>query len=282
MATIGRYLGLPRLEYPEMMVWNPRSADAGSRPVTITVPTRAALMRDVRSALAGGRGISLATLNLDHVVKLRRDSAFAEAYARHSHVSADGRPVAWLAQLAGQQTELVAGADLLDPLMALAAETGAPVALVGSTAPVLDRAANQLCARHEGLNIAAQIAPSMGFDPVGAEGDSVLDEIAASGARIVILALGAPRQEILAMRGMERFPDVSFFSLGAAVDFVAGAQRRAPGWMRALALEWLWRLGSNPARLARRYGACAWLLPGLTVAALGSRAGTRAGEGETP
>lgn len=237
-------------------------------------------MEDLRAALAGGTGLSVATLNLDHVVKMRRNRAFAEAYARHSHVSADGRPVVWLSRLAGQRADLVTGADLLEPLMALAAETGTPVALVGSTAAVLDPAADRLTSRHPGLSVVALIAPSMAFDPDSTEGESVLSEIAASGARIVILALGAPRQEILAMRGSDLMPGVSFFSLGAAVDFVAGAQRRAPGWIQALALEWLWRLASNPGRLARRYGACALLLPRLTLTALSQRGEARARQGD--
>ena len=254
-----------------MMVWTPAAPKPGDASVVVTVPDRPSLMADLRAALEAGRGITVATLNLDHVVKLRRDPAFARAYARHTHVSADGRPVVWLSRLAGQRVELVTGADLLDPLMALAAEEGAPVAFVGSTEAVLGAAAERLTQRHPGLDVALCLSPSTPFDPEGAEADAVLDRLAEAGARIVVLALGAPRQEILAARAAERLPAASFFSLGASLDFVVGHQRRAPSWMRALALEWLWRLLSNPARLGRRYAESFAVLPGLTFRALSRR-----------
>jgi exopolysaccharide biosynthesis WecB/TagA/CpsF family protein len=99
----------------------------------------------------------------------------------------------------------------------------------------------------------------------------MLDELAASGARVCFLALGAPKQEILAARGFARHPGLGFVSIGAGLDFIAGHQTRAPVWVRRIAAEWLWRMLGNPRRLARRYLECIAILPSLTRRAIASR-----------
>lgn len=237
----------------------------------VNAPSRAALLAEIEARLAAGRGFSVATLNLDHVVKLRRDPAFRRAYGRMTHVTADGNPIVWLSRLAGRALELAPGSELVDPVAAAAARQAAPVALFGSTDEALERAEAALVRRHTGLRVAARIAPPMGFDPEGAEADAAIGRIGASGARLCFVALGAPKQEVFAARAQERLPAVGFLSIGAGLDFVAGVQARAPALVRALAAEWLWRLGSDPRRLARRYALCIAVFPGLARAALASR-----------
>ena len=237
----------------------------------VNTATRAELLAVLEARLTAGEGFSVATLNLDHLVKLREDAAFRDAYLRHSHVVADGWPVAALRRLAGRPAELVPGSELVAPLMAMAARLGVPVAFLGSTEVALARAAERLSAAHPGLQVAALIAPPFGLDPEGDAADAALAEVARSGARLCLLALGAPRQERLAVRAREILPGCGFVSIGAGLDFIAGSQRRAPRWMRRAGLEWLWRMLSNPRRLAGRYARCALILPGLTVAAMGMR-----------
>ncbi|MEX5730220.1 N-acetylglucosaminyldiphosphoundecaprenol N-acetyl-beta-D-mannosaminyltransferase, partial [Rhodovulum iodosum] len=229
------------------------AADDSAATVRITAPTRAALMTDLEARLRAGRGFTLATLNLDHAVKLRRDPAFRAAYLAHSHVVADGNPIVWLSRLAGRRVELVPGSELVQPLAGLAGRLGVPVALIGATQETLDSAAARLAADHPGLGIVARIAPPFGFDPDGAEAGAVLDTAAAAGARLCFLALGAPKQERLAARGAARLPGCGFVSIGAGLDFIAGSQRRAPVWVQRLALEWAWRMLGDPGRLAGRY-----------------------------
>lgn len=229
------------------------------------------LLKDIGETLFAGQGVSIATLNLDHIVKLRARPDFQAAYSRHTHVVADGNPVVWLRRIARAPVDLVTGADLVDPLMALAARRGLPVAFLGSTEETLHAAAEILERRHPGLKIVAKIAPAFGLDPAGPEADAALREIAEAGAKLCLLSLGAPKQELLAVRGMDIVPGCGFVSIGAGLDFIAGHQRRAPRWMRRLALEWLWRFLSDPWRLARRYLACFRILPGLIWQALSRR-----------
>ena len=243
----------------------------------VNTASQAELLEALEGKLLAGDGFSVATLNLDHLVKLREVPAFRDAYARHSHVVADGWPVVALRRLAGQPVELVPGSDLVSPLMALAARLGVPVAFLGGTEATLRLAAERLATAHPGLQVVACIAPPFGLDPDSDAADAALAEVARSGARLCLLALGAPRQERLAVRAQDRLPSCGFVSIGAGLDFIAGSQRRAPHWMRRMGLEWLWRMLSNPRRLAGRYARCALILPKLTVAAVGMRRKQREG-----
>lgn len=245
----------------------------GAETIRVNTPDAPAALAEAGRRFDAGEGFALATLNLDHLVKLRTDAAFRRAYAAQDIVVADGNPVVWLSRLAGRPVALVPGSDLVLPLVRLAAAKGVTVALVGSTEAALAGAAARLESDVPGLRVVARIAPPFGFDPAGDQAAAVLAQVAASGARLCLLALGAPRQEMLAARGRDLAPAVGFASVGAGVDFLAGHQRRAPAWVRRLALEWVWRMGSSPRRLVPRYARCAAILPGQVRAALRLRAG---------
>jgi exopolysaccharide biosynthesis WecB/TagA/CpsF family protein len=206
------------------------------------------------------------TLNLDHVVKLRRDAAFRDAYRSATLVTADGAPIVWLSRRQGARLSRTTGADLVIPLVEEAARQQIPVYVFGSTGAVLAKAARELVARTDGLlDIAGSDAPSAGFDPTGPAADAAIARIAASGARIAFIALGAPKQELFAARAKAQGVQCGFVCIGAALDFIAGAQVRAPKFMQQSGTEWLWRLATNPTRLAARYADCALLLADLAV-----------------
>lgn len=229
------------------------------------------LLQKARQRMTAGEGFALATINLAHLVKLRSSPEFRHAYTMQDFVVADGNPIVWLGSLAGTKLDLIAGSDMVIPLARLAAETGAKLALLGSTPAALDGAAEVLVKQIPTLHIVAKLSPPMGFDPNSSAADGLLDEVAASGAGLCFLALGAPKQEILAARGRIRTPAIGFASIGAGLDFLAGTQTRAPKWMRAIAMEWIWRLGTDPTRLAWRYAQCFPILAGHIYAALRHR-----------
>lgn len=254
----------------DMMIWSAKNAK--SEAVAVNVPNKTALLDDLECRFQSGQGFSVATINLDHVVKLSRDPAFVAAYLKQSHITADGNPIVWLCHLAGQKNvALVPGSELIGPAADLAARCDIAVAFFGSTQSSLDASAAAMTAQHPGLEISLTLSPSMGFDPEGPEADTAIARIRDSGARLVFLALGAPKQERFAAYAQTRLPQVGFLSIGAGLDFVSGAQKRAPVWVRRLAAEWLWRMLSNPRRLAARYGACILAMPGLTLRALAIR-----------
>jgi len=247
-----------------------RQGQAGSpgADVCVNMASREALFAEVSNRWQAGQGFTIATLNLDHMVKLQRSAGFLQAYSAHSHVVADGNPIVWLSRLAGAPVRLVPGSELVRPLAAMAARTNVPVALFGSHRAALEGAAKQLEAAYSGLQIVTRIAPDYGFDPDGDDAMKFIDQLRISGARLCFVALGAPKQEIFATRAAAVMPDCGFVSVGAGLDFIASTQSRAPVWVRRLTLEWLWRLSFDPLRLARRYWQCSLIFPPLAIAAI--------------
>lgn len=237
----------------------------GGGRITVNKAHRSDLLEEVRERLRHNEGFAIATLNLDHMVKLRRSPEFRAAYLRQDFVVADGNPIVWLSRLARNPVSLVAGSDLVEPLAALAAEEGAPVALLGATDATLERAAAELTRRYPGLRIAARLAPGRNFDPCGPEADAMILALRRSGARLTFLALGAPKQEVFAARCRDLLPGIGLASVGAGLDFVAASQRRAPAWVRRIAMEWAWRMLREPRRLAARYALCAAAFPRLVL-----------------
>lgn len=236
--------------------------------ITVNVPNWHMLKAKISNRFLEREGFALATINLDHLVKLGHDKAFLTSYQAQDFIVADGCPITWLSYLANQPVDLMPGSDMVTPLAELAASAKAKVALVGSSEAVLQKAGAELSRRVPGLEVAYVRAPSRGFDPFGAEARGILQDLDAQDIGLCFIALGAPKQEHFARLGRELAPRTGFASIGAGLDFIAGAQRRAPRLVRKLALEWLWRMLSNPLRLMPRYIKCILILPGQVVHAL--------------
>jgi len=232
----------------------------------ITTPNLDVTMADTVARARAGYGFSLFTLNLDHLVKLRQLPAFRDAYRKAEIVTADGAPIAWLSRLQTTGIRRTTGADLFLPLVDAAAYNNLPVYLLGTTDAVLTRTVETLVRHTNGrITIAGVHAPAAAFDPWGAEGADAIERIKASGAAICFVALGAPKQELFSVRAVDQGARCGFICVGAALDFVAGAQVRAPVFFQRTGLEWAWRLATNPRRLAGRYARCAHLLFDVAV-----------------
>lgn len=247
----------------------------GTYQLAVNMPDWDSLQTQIAARFRAGQGFALATLNLDHLVKLRTDMEFRAAYNAQDFVVADGNPIVWMSHLARQPVQLLPGSDMIQPLCQLAADMDVPVGLVGTTDDSLKRAAAALETRVPGLRIVQRIAPPFGFDPQGMQADDILHQLEQAGVGLCFIALGAPKQELFAARGRAVAPSVGFASIGAGLDFFAGSQKRAPRWVRALQMEWLWRMLENPSRMFLRYMRCFGVLPGHLWAALAQRRGSR-------
>lgn len=239
--------------------------------VPVTHADAESMLSDAARRLADGRGFALATLNLDHLVKLARDVAFRSAYVAQDMIVADGHPIVWLSRIAGSPVSLVPGADMVLPLVRRATACGRPTVIVGSSLCALQAASAELARLVPGTVVPLVVSPTFGFDPTGQEARAILEQIAGIGPCLCLVALGAPKQERFAALGRTIAPQAGFASIGAGVDFLAGIQLRAPLCMRRLALEWLWRLMLSPRRLGMRYLSCFAILPAEVVAALRHR-----------
>lgn len=245
----------------------------GDKRISVNIVDRPQLEHEVLVRLKEVSGFALATINLDHLVKLEQDADFLAAYAAHDLVVADGHPVVWLSRVAGRPVQLMPGSDMVVPLCRLAVQAGVSVALVGSTREALSDARQTLLAEVPGLDVTWCHAPSGVFDPDSEEAAEILSTLNRKKVGLCFLALGAPKQERLAARGRGLAPGVGFASVGAGLDFLGGHQRRAPAWVRRLALEWLWRALSSPSRMIPRYLKCLAILPKHSLMALRLRQG---------
>lgn len=239
--------------------------------VRINLPTlEAAAATALRQAKAG-KGFTLFTVNLDHLVKLTSHQTFQAVYRRATFVTADGWPVVWLARRQNAQLERATGADLVEPLCEAAAQAGVGVYFIGPGPSAQAGALEILAARYAGFTVSGKETPMLpgdGSNLDAAEVAAMAARINASGATLCFVSMGAPKQEILADALAARCPRVGFICVGAALDFIAGQASRAPQWVQRAKLEWFWRLANDPRRLAARYAQCAVLFAGLALKSL--------------
>lgn len=190
--------------------------------------------------------------NAHSVITFGHDVAFARAVAGADMATPDGAPVAWMLRKLGHAgQERINGPDLMWRYCIEAARHGEAVYLYGSTPTTLVALEQRLHAALPGLVIAGRRSPP--FRPLTAEEDEAdVAAINASGAGVVWVSLGCPKQELWMAAHAGRVHAV-MVGVGAAFDFHAGTVARAPNWMRRNGLEWLHRLASEPRRLWRRY-----------------------------
>jgi N-acetylglucosaminyldiphosphoundecaprenol N-acetyl-beta-D-mannosaminyltransferase len=168
-------------------------------------------------------------------------------------VTPDGQPVRWALNLlhGAGLTDRVYGPTLTLKVVERCAAEGLPVYLYGSTQPTLDRLVPALEQMFPGLKLAGVEASKFRSKRPGEEAE-IADRIRSSGARVVLVGLGCPRQEIWTY-AMRPLLDMPLLAVGAAFDYHAGLLKNPPAWMQRFALEWLWRLGLEPKRLWKRY-----------------------------
>jgi len=190
--------------------------------------------------------------NVHVVVTAKQNPEFRRVINEADMATPDGMPLAWvLRRLGFQQQERINGPDLMWRLCGEAAEKGVSIFFYGSVAETLERLTHNLKAAFPTLAIAGIYSPP--FRPHSDEEDrEVIDLINRSGAHMMFVGLGCPKQELwmAAHRGKVR---AVMIGVGAAFDYHAGTIRRAPLWMQQSGLEWLFRLLSEPRRLWKRY-----------------------------
>jgi exopolysaccharide biosynthesis WecB/TagA/CpsF family protein len=222
--------------------------------------THAELIEHVVTAIQDGRGGTIVTPNIDICHRLSRDLASRELVASASLVVPDGMPLLWAARLAGQRLgERITGADLIFSLSDAAHQHHWRVYLVGGL-PGQDArpsaaalAAARLGASRPGLVVAGAYSPPAQFDAARDDIESLGKDLGEADPQLVFVGLGFPKQEQLIARLAPDLPGAWFIGCGAAIPYAAGELRRAPAWVQRSGFEWVFRLISEPRRLAGRY-----------------------------
>jgi N-acetylglucosaminyldiphosphoundecaprenol N-acetyl-beta-D-mannosaminyltransferase len=216
--------------------------------------TEAQVVSGVVNALNHDHGGWVATPNVDICRAAWRDDGIAAMLAGASVTVPDGMPLIWATRLRGDPLpERVTGASLIFSLSEAAAANGRSVYFLGGESGVPEAAAARLCHRYPDLLVAGTDSPPFGFENTVDGADIVRGKLLAASPDIVFVGLGFPKQENLITALAPSLPKAWFVACGAAIPFAAEALPRAPLWMQRSGLEWLFRLHSEPRRLARRY-----------------------------
>lgn len=216
------------------------------------VDYEAAVERIIRAARAR-RGLSVSALAVHGVMTGYLDEEHRYRLNHFDLLVPDGQPVRWaLALLHGiALPDRVYGPTLTLRVCAQAAQEGLPIYLYGSRPAVLAQLTQNLAARFPGLIIAGA-SPSRFRQTTEAEKREIVAQIQESGAAIVLVGLGCPRQEVWAYEYRDAL-SLPILAVGAAFDFHAGTVPQAPPRLQSWGLEWLYRLLREPRRLWRRY-----------------------------
>jgi len=205
----------------------------------------------IERLVRAGNGGTVFTPNVDHVVQGENNPRFRKAYLASSLSLVDGTPVLWASSLLGTRLPAkISGSDLIMPLLTRAAERGLRVYFLGGDPGVAERAREVLERELPSLKIVGIDNPRIDVDNVPRE---LLERIRAAQPDIVLVALGAPKQEIFSYDHGASLKPAVLLGVGASLDFVAGTKHRAPVWLSRIGLEWVYRLAQEPRRLAGRY-----------------------------
>lgn len=198
----------------------------------------------------------LITPNLDHLVKLQKDPEFQECYRRAEWVVCDSRILYFCSKLLPRSLpEAIPGSSFFTAFYQYHANNpDCRIFLLGAMDGVALKAMERINASVGRQIVVDALSPSYGFERKPDENLQIHQRINASGANVVLVGVGAPKQEKWIMAHKDKMPGVKIWmALGATIDFEAGNISRAPKLMQKLGLEWFYRFLKEPRRLFRRY-----------------------------
>lgn len=205
-------------------------------------------------ALGAGLGGRIVTPNIDILQVVRRKPELRELVRTADILVADGMPIVWASKLLRTPLpERVSGADLVWSLADRAASEGRSLYLLGGRPGIAQRAGQTFTDRHPDLRIVGYDSPDFGFEHSPSQMRDVIDKLRAAQPDLVYLALGFPKQDVVAAQLAQYLPRTWFLGCGGALDMAAGAVDRANPTVQKLGGEWIHRLLKEPRRLARRY-----------------------------
>lgn len=196
------------------------------------------------------------TPNVDHIMNLQRDPAFYEAYSCADYVVCDSKILHFASKfLQNPFKEKISGSDLFPAFYQHHQHNeDIKIFLLGAREGVAHEAQKRINAKVNRSIVTAVYSPSFGFENKEAECEAIIDRVNASGATVLAVGVGSPKQEKFIYKYKHRLPHVKIFlAIGATIDFEAGNVKRSPQWMSEAGLEWLYRLFAEPRRLWKRY-----------------------------
>ncbi len=197
----------------------------------------------------------IVTPNVDHVIRYENDRRFHDIYARADVFLNDSRILKLFSQAIGNPiNSLVSGSDLTAKLFEqLTRHQSVSIAIIGAS----DEVVKKISAIYPVAKL-THYNPPMGFDRDEGQLEKCVDVCQQANADIIFLAVGSPKQEIVADRLRAHQVSGCYLCIGASLLFLAGEEKRAPEFVRRVNCEWLFRLAQSPRRLAKRYLVDGW------------------------
>jgi N-acetylglucosaminyldiphosphoundecaprenol N-acetyl-beta-D-mannosaminyltransferase len=196
------------------------------------------------------------TPNVDHLIKLQNDPEFLKVYAVAHYKICDSKILLLASKFLGCPIkEKISGSDFFPAFYEYHKNNrNVKIFLLGASAGVASKAQSNINQRIGRQIVVGSYSPSFGFERNEAECQEIVDIINRSGATVLAVGVGAPKQEKWICKYKDQLPNIKIFlAIGATIDFEAGHKRRAPKWMSEVGFEWLYRLISEPRRLWKRY-----------------------------
>ena len=196
------------------------------------------------------------TPNVDHLMKLQGDRDFYRSYNLATYRICDSKILFFVSRFLGTPIkEKISGSDLFPAFYEYHKDNkDIKIFLLGAREGVALKAQNKINAKVGREIIVGAHSPSFGFEKSEEECQKIIETINQSGATVLAVGVGAPKQENFICKYKDKFPNVKIFlAIGATIDFEAGNIQRAPKWLSEVGLEWLYRLLAEPRRLWKRY-----------------------------
>ncbi len=196
------------------------------------------------------------TPNVDHLVNLQRNKDFIKAYDTADYKLCDSKIVFYAANFLGTPIEeKISGSDLFPAFYNYHKENAAiKIFLLGANTGIAKIAQREINNKVGRNIVIASHSPSYGFENKQEECEQIIADINSSGATVLAIGVGAPKQEIWIAEYKDRMPNIKIFlAIGATIDFEAGKIKRCPKWISNVGVEWLYRLLTEPTRLWKRY-----------------------------
>lgn len=201
-------------------------------------------------------GGTVFTPNVDHLIKLQTDYEFYRAYQGVDYKICDSKMLVYASYFLGTPVrEKLSGSDLFPAFYTYYQnDPNVKIFLLGAAPGVAERARQIINAKVDREIVVGAHSPSFGFEQDEAECQAIIDLINQSGATVLAVGVGAPKQEKWITQYRDQLPHIkTFLAIGATIDFEAGTVQRSPKWMSDVGLEWLFRILCEPKRLWKRY-----------------------------
>lgn len=194
------------------------------------------------------------TPNVDHIVKLEKDTKLQKVYENASFVFADGKPLITISKkYKTPLKEKISGSDLFPLLCERAAQKEYTMYFLGASEGVAKKAAENLTKKYPSLNVVGCLSPKFCFEDDQEYVDQMINDINSLKPDILVVGLGCPKQEYFMYDYYQKLDTKLSLGLGASLDFEAGNIKRAPKWMQKVGLEWFYRFLKEPKRMFKRY-----------------------------